>query len=257
MSQPRIAMILYTVREPAREDLDDTLRRVRECGFKYVQWSGMPNMPADKIRAALEKADLEAVAAHISVEEFENHFDESVAFWETVGVRNIGPGGMMQGCWESHDMWLEGAKRLETLGAKLRDAGIRLSYHNHAAEFEKFEGDNLTKLDLLYQNTRPDCLHAELDVAWIHVGGADPAAYLRKYKDRCPLIHVKDVEAERDANGNLRWMPLGQGVIDWPEVLEAGRQANVEWMIYEQDTYEGDLWDCVRASYKFMKKHLG
>ena len=36
------AMQLYTMREPAKKDLAGTLKKVREIGFKYVQWSGMP-----------------------------------------------------------------------------------------------------------------------------------------------------------------------------------------------------------------------
>ena len=46
MKKPNIAIILYTVRGPAKQDLAGTLKRLRDIGWKYVQWSGMPAMPA-------------------------------------------------------------------------------------------------------------------------------------------------------------------------------------------------------------------
>ena len=35
-------------------------------------------------------------------------------------------------------------------------------------------------------------MKGELDTYWIRKGGADPAAYIRQYSGRCPLIHLKE-----------------------------------------------------------------
>ena len=70
-----IALQLYTMREPARQDLAGTLKRVRDIGWEYVQWSGMPPLPARTIRDALDAARLKAVAAHCKIESFEEDFD--------------------------------------------------------------------------------------------------------------------------------------------------------------------------------------
>ena len=37
------ALQLYTLRAAAKQDLPGTLKKAREIGFEYVQWSGMPN----------------------------------------------------------------------------------------------------------------------------------------------------------------------------------------------------------------------
>jgi len=251
MSEIGIALQLYTVREPAAQDLEGTLRRCREAGFEYVQWSGMPKVSAEEIRKALDTAGLKAIAAHCDVAPFEQDFDDQVAFWKTVGALDVAPGGMMSDCRDSLDAWLAGAKRLDAVGARLREAGMRLSYHNHAMEFETFPGDERCKLDILYAATSPSNLYAELDTAWVQVGGADPAAYIRKYAGRCPVIHVKDVAADlRD--GRPWFTPLGQGALDWPAVFGASEAAGVEWYVYEQDTCEGDPLDSVRKSYEFL-----
>ncbi len=250
-----IGIQLYTLRESAREDLPGTLKRVRDMGWEYVQWSGMPNLPAEEIRAHLDDAGLTAVAAHCGIEGFENNFEEEVAFWKTVGALDVAPGGMMRDCRGSLEAWLRGAARLDAVGARLREVGMRLSYHNHDWEFRSYPEDPRTKLEILFDETDPKNLYAELDLAWVQVGGADPAEILLQYTNRCPVIHAKDV-AERRLLRGRQFMPLGQGVLDWDAIFEAGQQAGVEWWIYEQDNSQGDIFECAQESYDFLKKHL-
>ncbi len=251
----KMALQLYTLRDPAKKDLTDTLKKVRAMGWEYVQWSGMPNLPAEKIRAELDAAGLKAVAAHVGMEPFEKDFDTNAKFWKTVGITDLAPGGMMNDCKADLAAWLKGAARLDALGAKLRAAGLRLSYHNHAFELEKFPGDNRPKLDILMESTKPGNLCAELDIAWLLVGGADPAAYIRKFKGRCPVIHVKDVVLAKNGK-KQQFKPLGQGEINWPEVFAAGDASGVEWYIYEQDSGEGSPFDYAQASYEFLSKQM-
>jgi sugar phosphate isomerase/epimerase len=251
----KLALQLYTMRQPAKEDLAGTLKKCREMGWEYVQWSGMPSLPAEKIREVLDAAGLKAVACHCGVEAFETDFDGRVKFWKTVGVQQVGPGGMMRDCRDSLEAWLKGAKRLDALGARLRGVGLSLAFHNHNEEFTKFEGDPRCKLDILYESTKPENLHAELDLAWVHVGGVDPAAYIRKYAHRCPMVHAKDLAAEKTSNGGVQFVPLGQGCVNWTEIFAAGKEAGIECYIYEQDNCQGDIFEAAKASYDFLAKN--
>lgn len=250
-----MALQLYTLRDPAKEDLAGTLKKVREMGWEYVQWSGMPNLPAEKIREALDTAGLKAIAAHVGIEPFEKDFAANVKFWQTVGVKDLAPGGMMNDCKASLKDWLNGARRLDELGAKLRSVGLRLSYHNHNFEFGKFPDDDRHKLDILMASTKPENLNAEIDLAWAYVAGADPAACIRKYKGRCPLVHAKDVVKARNGK-KQQFKPLGQGELNWPEIFAAGDESGIEWYIYEQDSGEGSPFDFAHASYEFLSKQM-
>ena len=250
-----MALQLYTMRDPAKKDLTDMLKKVREMGWEYVQWSGMPNLPAGKIRAELDAAGLKVIAAHTAIEPFEKDFDANVQFWKTVGSKDLAPGGMMNDCKATLEDWLKGAHRLDALGAKLRAAGLRLSYHNHQFEFETFPGDNRRKLDILMEATKPGNLCAELDLAWALAAGVDPAAYIRKYKGRCPVVHAKDIVLAK--NGRKQQLkPLGQGDQNWPEIFAAGDEAGIEWYVYEQDNGEGSPFDFAHASYEFLSKQM-
>ena len=160
----------------------------------------------------------------------------------------------MGGCGGSLKEWLNGARRLDELGAKLRAVDLQLSYHNHAFEFEHFPDDNRTKEDNLLESTKPENLTAEFDLAWIYVGGADPAAYIRKYKGRCPTVHAKDVVKAKD--GGFKFVPLGQGDLKWAEIFAAGDEAGIEWYIYEQDNADKDIFECAKESFDFLSKSL-
>ena len=250
-----MALQLYTMRDPAKQDLTGTLKKVREMGWEYVQWSGMPNLPAEKIREALDTAGLKAMAAHVGIEPFEKDFDSNVRFWKTVGAGDLAPGGMMNDCKATLADWLNGARRLDALGARLRTVGLRLSYHNHTFEFEKFPGDDRRKLDILMETTKPENLTDELDLAWAYTGGVDPATYIRKFKGRIFMVHAKDVvKAKNGRKQELK--PLGQGDLNWPEIFTAGDEAGVEWYIYEQDNGVGSPFDYAQASYEFLAKQM-
>ncbi len=251
----KMALQLYTLRDPAKQDLAGTLKKVREMGWQYVQWSGMQNLSAEKIREALDTAGLKAMSAHVSMEPFEKDFDTNLKFWKTVGVPNLGPGGMMNDCKATLKDWLNGARRLDELGAKLRAAGIQLSYHNHAWELEKYPYDNRPKLDILMESTKPRNLCAELDLAWLYVGGADPAAYIRKFKGRVPVVHAKDIVKAKEGRKQA-FKPLGQGELNWPEIFKAGDASGIEWYVYEQDGGEGSPFDYTKASYDFLVKQM-
>ncbi len=252
----RIALQLYTVRESAGDRLAWTLNRVRDIGYDYVQWSGMPDLPGEEIRVFLDGARLRAVAGHCAVESFETDYANTLRHWQHIGVGHLAPGGMMDDCRESHAAWLQGAARLDALGARLLTDGITLSYHNHDFELGRFDVEAHSKLELLYRYTAPAHLKAEFDVAWLAVAGADPAKWLSDYAGRCPIIHVKDVLLrERGASGPV-FTALGDGNLDWDAVIEAACNADVEWLVYEQDNTRGDIWEDARRSLKFLEQYL-
>jgi sugar phosphate isomerase/epimerase len=246
-----IALQLYTVRDPAKKDLEGTLKKAADMGWRYVQWSGMPSLPADKIRAALDKAGLKCIACHASIESFEKDFDAQVAFWKTVGNKDVAPGGMMKDCTVDLQAWLRGAKRLDELGAKLRGVGMRLSFHNHTVEFGKFPGDPRTKHQILMDATKPENLCAELDIAWAAAAGVDVPAYIRKLTGRIKVVHAKDIILQGKKH---TLTALGKGSVKWKEVFAAGKEAGIEWYIYEQDNGQGEVFDYVRQSYDFLSK---
>ena len=77
----------------------------------------------------------------------------------------------------------------------------------------------------------PADVELELDVYWASVGGRDPVTEIRANADRVRLLHMKD----RRGGSEPHDAPAGQGTLAFPEIVEAGRAAGVDWYIAEQD----------------------
>ena len=78
--------------------------------------------------------------------------------------------------------------RAEDYAHKFAEHGIKLYYHTHHLEFQKFDGEYL--LDIIKNNTTK--LGFELDVHWIQRAGVNPVEFVKQYKGRISLLHLKD-----------------------------------------------------------------
>ena len=112
----------------------------------------------------------------------------------------------------------------------VKEAGMGLLYHNHDFEFQKI-GDEYM-IDILYAQT-PSLL-VEADTCWVNQGGVDPIEFLKKYKNRTPVLHLKD-SVGRKSEGNFQLRPNGYGELDIKGLVEAAPDCGVEWLVVEQD----------------------
>ncbi len=236
------ALQLYTVRDHLEEDFPGTLERVKEIGYDHVELAGFgPYTPAE-CKQLLGDIGLTPVSAHVGLNELSVDAAAVIDVLHTLGVKYA---PLSAGA-DSDEDWREIAKALETGGAKLREAGLTLCYHNHAHEFEKIGGQYI--LDFLFDSTDPAHLAAQIDTYWVKFGGEDPVAFVKKYAGRCPLLHVKDMTGDESPT----FAEVGRGIIDWAPVFAAGAEAGVEWYIVEQDECAGDSIESARVSAEYM-----
>lgn len=237
----RLSVQLYTLRDPLSKDFAGTLSQVRTIGLEYVELAGLGDHSAEEWKGLLDQLGLKVSGAHIGADAWRDRFDQTLAECQTLGIKTsivpwIGPEGGTEG-------WDQVGKSLEPIAAKVKEAGIRFAYHNHAHEFE---GDGLDKF---YAATDPSLILAELDLAWVHIGGQDPASYIKKLSNRTPLVHLKDY----DPNTTPRWRPAGQGVLDFDSILAVCEEIGVEFGAIELDESPGDPLEAVRESFEFFK----
>jgi sugar phosphate isomerase/epimerase len=133
------------------------------------------------------------------------------------------------------------AEDLNYWGEQCRREGVIFSYHNHDFEFAPL-GDT-TMWEVLVRETDPDFVGLELDLYWVKYAGTDPETVLRDVADRVSLVHLKDMAPDN----TLSDLPVGEGTLPWPTLLEAADAAGAEWFIAEQDNPRDALQD-VRTS---------
>ena len=105
-------------------------------------------------------------------------------------------------------------------------------------------------MDIIYEKTDPNYFQAQIDVYWVQYAGVDPAAYIRKYPGRCPMIHLKDME-----KGPAKaFAEVGNGILDLKEIFAASEEVGVQWYIVEQDTCKRPTLESVKISIDNLRK---
>ncbi len=130
----------------------------------------------------------------------------------------------------------------------LAKEGLTFSYHNHSFELEKYNGR--TGLSIIYEESDPKLLCAEIDTYWIQHGGGDAAAWIGGLTGRQHSVHLKDMAV---IEGKPAMAEIGEGNMNWPAIMAACRQAGVQWYVVEQDVCLRDPFESIAISLRYLK----
>lgn len=270
MSNVKIGLQLYSVRDKMQESVEDTLRAVKEMGYDVVEFAGYFDHTAEELAALLEKYGLECASVHQALDFYRERGAEGVEFVKKLGASySVIP-------WYSKDAYTaeEMPKTVaffDEMVALVEAGGLKMLYHNHDFELAPF-GD-APILDYLYKAVGG--LEPEFDTCWLKYAGYDPCAYLKTYAGRYKIVHLKDftckelaagpVYALIDKDGNevkpksrdemgFRFRPVGSGMQDIPAIIDAALAGGAEYLIVEQDMcYEQDSLDAARESREYLR----
>ena len=266
MSDLPIAVQLYTLRDLTKSDFVKTVAEIARIGYAGVELAGYGDLKtAAEVRRVLDDNGLKVAGSHASIEALEADVNRVLDDNAALGNRNIVCPFMPEARRKDTGGWRDVAASLNRIGGQCRARGFEFAYHNHAFEFVKFtlrdaadpakptDSSQLEKtgLDILLDNTDPALVKAELDVYWVQHGGADPIVWLKKLGPRCLLVHLKDMSE----GGEGKFAPVGEGILDFAQILKASRDAGVKWGIVEQDsTYDVPPLDAARRSFENLRK---
>lgn len=253
MKVEQIAAQMYTLRQftQTEEDIYKTLKKVSEIGFKAVQLSGMAKIDTKLLKSMLDEFSLTVCATHIPYERLKNELDAVIEEHKILGCKHIViPSAPRE--YRSGEGFVKLAKEANEIGKKLKDVGITLSYHNHSFEFKKHNGK--TWLEILFENSEPTFLEAEIDTYWVQFAGANVEKWIRKLKDRMSLIHLKDMEMLEEKQQIMS--EIGNGNLDWEGIIAACEEANIEWYIIEQDVCQMDPFESLKISLDYLVKNF-
>lgn len=192
------------------------------------------------MRSYLDSFGLKATGSHTGLDMLTQKFDDVIDY-------NLEIGNKYVICpWNEYkdkEDYLKAAELFNEIGRKCKDNGLQFGYHNHAHEFSSY--DNQYGLDLIYRNTEPELVIAEIDTYWVYYAGINPVDYIEKYKGRCPLIHLKDMEA----NESKDFTEVGNGIMDMKAIISAAKDSGTEWFILEQDVCKRPALESIKISY--------
>ena len=250
---------LYTVHDYVKnlKDFDESLKKIADIGYEYVQVSGTCAYPAQWLADTLKKYGLKCCLTHISEDHLVNATDYVIENHKTFDCPYIGIGGL-GGWWNGkidiNEVVADFKERFIPVAQKIKDAGKYFMYHNHHLEFAKLS-DGRTAYQALIEDIPADILGFTVDTYWVQKGGCNPADIIRDLKGRCPVVHFKDFKLERTPEKiDSILAACGDGNLDFAKIAEACEYAGTEYVVVEQDDCFGeDPFVCLERSYKYLK----
>lgn len=247
-----VALQLYTIRDFAEKDFRNTVRKVKEIGYDFVETAGLYGLEPAVVYSELSDAGLKAISAHVPIDELLADTEGTVDRYITIGCKYIAIPFLLEGMRPGDENFDDVLNKITAIGKVCKSKGVNLLYHNHDFEFIKMH-DGSYGFDYIYANVDTDYLKSEIDTCWIKMAGHDPAAYVRKYTGRAPIVHLKDFYGSRTENmyelistgekkppsdGKFVFRPVGYGLQDFPSILAASLDAGTEYVVVEQDLSE-------------------
>ena len=263
-----VAIQLYSLRDVLGDDFEGTLRKLKEMGYDGVEFANLYGRSAAEVKALCDEIGLVPISTHVPLDSLMAG-EGALRIYSEIGCKYIvipylteeyRPGH------EKYDQLVETAKRV---GARAKDFGMTLCYHNHDFEFEKIDGEYA--LDRLYKDVPADLLETQLDTCWVNVGGENPADYIRKYAGRVNIVHLKDFvgsksenmyaligideDEDKDTKGQFEFRPVGYGLQKFPAILEACEEVGAKWVVVEQDqpTMGKTSLECAEMSINYLR----
>lgn len=251
-----IGFQLYSVRNDLEKDFYGTLKKVRDLGYTgvefYNEYAG--NSIVDVKRMCTELG-LIPFSNHVPFQVMMDDLDRVIEENTILGVQYITFPYMDEASRPGVDpeRFKETVARIGEIGAKVKQAGFQLLYHNHDFEFVKLPDGTLGH-DYIFSSTAPGDVMVELDACWADYAGYKCDQIIPKYKGRIPVIHIKDYYKEgelssdpyaligiegdggkKDAGGKFEFRPLGAGIMDLPALVDVSLASGVRWLCVEQD----------------------
>lgn len=233
---PVISYQLYSSRN--FPDLARQARMLADLGIQNVEPFGGLFNDFDTLEKALSDNGLSAPTAHIGAPSWRDDFDGVVAKLKKLGVRiafmpAVPPDERNQGL----EAWKALGQELSSYAKRLGAHGIRFGWHNHSFEMVKLEDGSMPIEWILGddQNVFWQC-----DIAWVVRGEQDPAALIKRYRDRVVSFHVKDLAKPGENADEDGWADVGHGVLDWKALLPVMRDTPADVWVLEHDNPSDD-----------------
>lgn len=262
-----IGLQLYSVRDDMAVDFEGTLKKVKAMGYDGVEFAGLFGKSAAEVKAMCDEIGLNPISAHVPFVDMMNDPD-LLKVYKEIGCEFVVIPYLTEEYRPGQEKFQEVIDGAKFLAGKCAELGLKLCYHNHDFEFVKVGNDYA--IDILYAEV-PE-LMPEFDTCWVNVGGENPAAYVRKYKGREEILHLKDFvggksdnmyaligideDEEKDVDANkFELRPVGYGVQDFPEILKAAKEVGIRWVVVEQDnpSMGKTPMECAETSIAYLK----
>ncbi len=253
---------LYSLRNTIGKDVKGTLEKVAGIGFKEVETYGYSSknqfwgISVAEFKKLMDNNGLNSPSGHYELEKYlskegtKDDFAYILKIAQKLEQKYVTIPYISERLRASIGDYKRIAEKMNAAGKMCRDNGLILAYHNHAFEFEDYNGKN--GLEVFLDNTDKGLVDFEMDIYWVVRAGEDPIQLFQKYPGRFPLWHVKDMSK---TNNDLN-TEIGSGTIDFHKIFGEAKKAGAKHFILEQENFNFDPYQSLAQSYNYIKNNL-
>jgi len=247
-SKNPLSIQLWSLRDYASENYLDVFKVAAEAGFKAVEMWPSDKASPQEIADAAKKHGLTVSGAHIGMDRLRADLDGVIEEAKTVGYRHVICPFLDPKLYATAASCVAIGEEFNQIGEKVREAGLRFSFHNHGAEFRTVEGKYA--LDWALEACEPRNVGLELDCDFVHTDGPGGAAYLRQQGARAELVHLKDGTKDGET-------PLAQGDADLEGAVAVAREIGAAaWFVAEHGLWKRGDEEKIREARERLEKFV-
>ncbi|MCC9135223.1 sugar phosphate isomerase/epimerase family protein [Pontibacter silvestris] len=258
-----VGLQLYTLREVLPNDVKGGIAKVAQAGYQdvetygYSKQGGYWGLQPQAFKELLDDNGLISSSGHYDFGQYmtDGNTDAVKAYIEagnTVGHTYITVPYLGEPVRSNAEDYKAIADKLNKAGEMCKEAGLKLAYHNHNFEFDKF-GDT-TGYEILLSETDQSLVSFEADLYWFVRAGKEPTAMFKQYPNRFVMWHVKDM----DKNSPELNTEVGNGSINYNEIFDQAKVSGVDRVFVEQENFAANMdpYQSIGQSYRFVKNTL-
>jgi sugar phosphate isomerase/epimerase len=226
-------LITNVVKDLMKEDHRGTMSLLAEMGYKYLEFGSTYGEKPAQLKAFMDEIGLIPLAGGTSIagllgDGLQKNIDAClemdkkylVCYWPWMDDGNS----------PTLDEVKFAVEKCMRMGEICNKNGLRLAYHNHDQEFQSEQG--VVLYDYILENTEADLVTMQIDLYWSHKGKVDIREYFKRYPGRFEMVHIKD---SYDSPDRESFAPVGDGIIDFTDLLSYRDVAGFKYLIVEND----------------------
>ncbi|MCL2811334.1 MAG: sugar phosphate isomerase/epimerase [Clostridia bacterium] len=265
----QIALAPFTLRHYLGDPVDPSykpgiktvLQRVKKIGYAGIELGTPPGFTHQEYKDMVDEIGLQVVSTSLRYPELAGEDFSSVIEEATIlGAKNVMvphmPNIVLGNPYELGRL----ITNLNRAGKALREAGLFLSYHNHAVDFAQVNGKPL--FEQIVDGTDPAWVLIQPDTHWLQAGGAHVITWLKRLKGRMYIVHFKDYGIDPYSDHaflegtHKQFKEIGEGNLNWPGILKECKELGIPWCAVEQDEYERPVYEAIALSLKNLQKMM-
>jgi sugar phosphate isomerase/epimerase len=263
-----LGLQLYTIRDAMALDVPGSLKKVADLGYKYLELAGYSQSkfygyePVE-FKKLVEDMGMIILSSHTEVEAAGITLDNAHIMAEDhakLGVKYCVQPWVVPEARTTIASYQKMVAEWNKVGEMMKEHGIQFAYHNHNFEFDTVEG-KIPFFDVFMVELDKELVTMELDLFWTTKAGQNPVDLFKRYPGRFQLFHMKDMFTNEapfyTTDGVVDFAPVGAGVMNFKEILDAREIAGVKYLIVEQDsTKDGLPFDALKTSITNLKTKI-